>query len=142
MTMDFPKMWTTFALIGVFVFAFLGFIIQFENDNSVTDSILGNQIINNTYSGLSNNLSSFDSRSQSQRSTFEQENPTDSFGELVIFAIVGAGKTFGGMIVGIFNILIVLPATILGVDPVIIGVLGSMVIVGIIFALWRVYKAG
>lgn len=140
--MEFRKLWVTFALIGLMVFSLLAFIVQFQTDNQQADSILNNTIINRTYSGLQTNLSSFGSTSQGQRGVFESETPTDSFGSLIIFSIVSSGKIFTGMLVGVFNLLILLPSSLLGLSPVIVSTLSAILIVSIIFALWRVYKVG
>lgn len=140
--MEFKKLWITFALIGLMVFSLLAFIVRFQIDNQQADSILNNSIINRTYSGLQTNLSSFGSTSQSQRGVFESETPTDSFGSLIIFSIVSSGKIFTSMLFGVFNLLILLPSSLLGLSPIIVSTLSAILIVSIIFALWRVYKVG
>lgn len=140
--MGFKKLWINYALIGLFVFLMLAFIVQFQIDNSQPETILENPLINKTYQGLQTNLSTFGSASQGQRGTFEAETPTDSFGSLIIFAIVSSGKIFSSMLVGVFNLLIFLPASVLGISPVVVSVFSSILIISIIFLLWRVYKVG
>ena len=46
------------------------------------------------------------------------------------------------MIIGTFNTLIKLPMVILGVDPIVSSVIGTMLILTIIIGLWIVYKLG
>ena len=140
--MAFKELWINYALVGLLVFSLLAFIVQFQTDNSQSETILENPLVNKTYMGLQTNLSTFGSTSQGQRGTFEAETPTDSFGSLIIFAIVSSGKIFSSMLIGIFNILIFLPASVLGISPVVVSVLSAIIIITIIFSLWRVYKAG
>jgi hypothetical protein len=140
--MKFQSLWVTFALIGLIAFCFIAFIVQFETDNDKSNGLLENQIINRTYGNLQSDLSTFGSQAQGQKDVFESETPTISFGALILFAIVSAGKVFTNMLIGIFNILIFLPTAMFGISPVITGVLSSILIISIIFLLWRVYKAG
>lgn len=140
--MNFRKLWINYALIGLFVFLFLSFIVIFQTDNSQSETILENPLLNRTYQGLQTNLSTFGSTAQGQKGTFEAETPTESFGSLIIFAIVSSGKIFSGMLIAIFNLLIFLPASVLGVSPVVTSVMSSILIITIIFLLWRAYKQG
>lgn len=139
---DFKDLWITFAIIGLVLFCIIAFVVQFQTDNNQDESILDNPIINKTYGSLGSNLSSFSGITQGQKDNFEAEVPTSSFGSLVIFSIVSSGKILNGMITGIYNILIVLPAQILGINEIIIGVFSSILIVSIILLIWRLIKNG
>lgn len=139
---EFDDLWVKFSLIGLVVASLFSFIVYFEQDNGETDTVLNNSILNRTYQGLQTNLSAFGDETQSQRSVFESETPTDSFGSLIIFSIVSSGKIFTGMLIGVFNLLILLPTAILGLDALTISVLSGILLVTIIFALWRKYKQG
>lgn len=138
---DFKDIFVTFALVGLFVFAMLSFVYITQQDNNV-DTILENDLMNRTYQGLNTNLSAFRSDSQTQRENFESDVPTAGFGSLLIFSIVSAGKVFTGMIVAVFNLIVVLPATFLGISPIVMSVLSSILITLIVLGLWRLYKLG
>ncbi len=142
MVESFRDVFVTFALIGIFVFAGISFIVTTQRDNNVDETILENQVINRTYTKLETNLSNFRSQSQTQKESFESEIPERGFGSLIIFSIIGVGQRFTGMIVGVYNIFIVLPASILGISPIVIGVFTTMLIVSLILLIWRVYRAG
>ena len=142
MAASFRDVFVTFALIGIFVFAGISFIVQTQLDNDVENTILENEVINKTYTNLETDLSDFGSETQTQKESFESEIPERGFGSLIIFAIIGVGQKFTGMITGIYNIFIVLPASILGISPVVIGVFTAMLIVSLILLAWRVYRAG
>lgn len=141
--MEFRKFWVSMALIGLVFVSIIGFIAQFETDNDqVGEGILGNSILNRSYQNLQSNLSSFGDTSQTQLENFQSESPTASFGSLIIFSIVSAGKIFGGMIITVFTILILLPTAIFGINQVVASVLSSIFLISIIIGLWRLYKLG
>lgn len=139
---SFRQVFTIFSLIGLFVFATLSFAITLQEDNSVTDTILNNSQINRTFERLQSNLTSVGNETQQQRQNFESEIPERGFGSLLIFSIVSVGQKFTATIIGTYNILIVLPASIIGVPTEVIGVLGSILLVTLILLAWRVYRVG
>ncbi len=142
MVASFRETFVIFALIGIFVFASISFIVTTQTDNEVTTTILDNDVINRTYVQLETNLSKFGLQTQTQKESFESEIPERGFGSLIIFSIIGVGQSFTGMIIGVYNVFIVLPASILGVSPVVIGVLTSIIIVSLVLLIWRVYRSG
>ncbi len=142
MVTSFREVFITFALIGVFVFAGISFIVTTQRNNGVTNTILENDIINRTYSNLETDLGGLSSNASTQKESFESEIPERGFGSLIIFAIVGVGNKFTGMIVGIYNILIVLPASLLGIPPVVISVMTAILLISLILLVWRVYRVG
>ncbi|KKL91642.1 hypothetical protein LCGC14_1892650 [marine sediment metagenome] len=142
MVTSFRDTFITFALIGIFIFASISFIVTTQKDNNVDETILENDVINRTYINLEANLSSFRGGAQEQKESFELDVPEPGFGSLIIFAIVGVGQIFSGMILGIYNVFIVLPASILGISPVVIQVLTTIIIISLILLIWRVYRVG
>lgn len=139
---EFRKLWISVALIGLFVFAMISFVVQFQQDNNQEGTILDNSLINQSYQSLQTNLTTFRTETQGQKTNFEAELPTSSFGSLIIFSIVSAGKILNGMVLGVYNVLIILPISIFGISPVVAGVISSILLVSIILLLWRLYKAG
>ncbi len=142
MVTSFRETFIIFALIGIFVFASMSFIVQTQIDNDVENTVLENEVINKTFTDLEIDLSNFGSNASSQKSNFDQDIPERGFGDLIIFAVIGVGQGFTGLIVGVYNIFIVLPASILGVPPVVIGVLTSILVMSLILLAWRLYRAG
>lgn len=134
-------MWVNFVLLGLVVFSLMAFVVQFQTDNG-QDTILENEIFNRSYQGLQSNLTSFRDTSQSQKENFEADPPTVSFGALVVFAIVSAGQIFASMILSVYNVFIILPASFLGIPEVVIGVFTSIIILSIILLLWKLFKTG
>ena len=142
MVASFRNTFITFALIGIFAFASMSFIVTTQLDNNVNNTILENEVINKTFTDFETDLSDFSSKTQTQKESFESEIPERGFGSLIVFAIVGVGQRFTGMITGVYNIFIVLPASILGISPVVISVITAILVVSLILLIWRVYRSG
>lgn len=142
MTQDFTAMFTKFSIIGLMIFGILAFIITLESDNSVENTIEGEDSISNIYDDLGNKLGSFRDNASTQKQLFDKDNPTEGFGSILLFSIVEGGKRFGGMIIGVLNTIITLPTVILGLDPIIISVIVTIFIVGLITAVWGLIKLG
>lgn len=142
MVASFRKTFMTWGLIGILVFATLSFIIVLQQNNEVTDTILENTVINKTFSSLEQNLTASESETQTQRESFESEIPERGFGSLLIFSIVSVGQKFTAIIVSTYNILIVLPISILGFPEIVSNILSSILIVTLLLLVWRVYRVG
>lgn len=138
----FGKTFNNFALLGLIIFGILAFVITLQVDNNASDQLRSNKLINSTYSDLETNLGDMRNQTQNQREIFESESPTVTFGSLILFSVVSSGKVFTSMVVGVFNIIINLPVVLFGVDSVVISVLSAIFLVGIIIALWVLYKLG
>lgn len=139
---SFLELFTIFALVGIFVFAIISFSYNLQVNNGVEDTILGNGILNKTYSNLNSDLTDFREKSQGQKTNFEEGGLSISFGSLVLTTIGSIGKVFNGMILGVFGVLIILPAQILGVSSLVVGVLEAILLLTIMLSLWRVYRSG
>lgn len=137
--LDLFKNW---IFVGLMIFSILAFFITVQSDNNITDRLIDNTLINSTYSTLGSNLGELRNQSQAQKELFESENPTIGIGSILLFSILSAGKIFNGMIIGVFNTIIKLPIVVLGLDPILLSVLGTLLVVTIIFGLWAIYKLG
>ncbi len=138
----FIDLFTNFMLIGLVVFSMFAFTSFFQEENEVENQFMENSLMSSTFANLNSSLSGLSEQSQAQKTLFESENPTSGFGTILLFSIVSTGKIFNGMVIGLFNTLIRLPVTILGVDPIVISVLSTILILTIIIGLWIVYKLG
>jgi len=138
----FIDLFTNFMLIGLVVFGLFAFSSFFQEENKVENKFMENSLMSSTYASLNSSLSGLSGQSQAQKTLFESENPTSGFGTILLFSIVSTGKIFNGMVIGLFNTLIRLPVTVLGVDPIVISVLSTILILTIIIGLWIVYKLG
>jgi len=142
MAVEFNKLFVSFMFIGLMVFAILSLTFSMQTDNEVENKVANNELMGETFESLEEDLSGLRSTSQTQKNIFEEENPTAGLGSILLFSIVSAGKVFNGMIVGIFNMMVKLPVAFLGVDAVLVSVLGTILIISIIIGLWQIYKLG
>ena len=115
----FYELFINFMLIGLVVLSLFAFSVFFQRENNATEPFIENELMNNTYNTLYEDLDSLRDEGQAQKTLFESENPTSGFGTILLFSIVSSGKVFNGMVVGLFNSLIKLPVVILGIDPVV-----------------------
>lgn len=138
----FLDLFTKFVIMGLVVISMFTFTAFFQSENNIDNKFIDNSLMNETFNSLRTKITGFRDISQSQKNLFESENPTRGFGTILLFSIVSAGKVFNGMLIGIFNILIKLPVVVLGLDPVVVSALSTILILTIIIGLWIVYKLG
>lgn len=139
---NFRQVYINFALMGLFTLAIISFVYTIQADNTTGDTILNDPLLNSSFNSLESDLNNLQDEANSSRESYESDIPDRGFGSLLIFAITGVGKTFTGGITGIYNILIDLPASKLGIPPVVFSVLGSILMVSLVLLTWRVYRSG
>ena len=138
----FYELFVNFMLVGLVILSLFAFGSFFQSDNNIENQFMENSLMNDTYGTLRTDLGGLRDQSQAQKTLFESENPTSGFGTILLFSIVSTGKVFNGMIIGTFNTLIKLPIVFLGLDPIIVSIISTMLILTIIIGLWVVYKLG
>jgi len=140
---NFRQIFVVFALLGIFILAMVSFGSNIAVENNANQTILNDPTFGQTFSNLNESLKTFDTQSQQQRENFEGELPASEFvGTFIILSIIGAGKTFISMVVGIFNIIFSPFSSIIGINGVVLGVFVSIFTVIIVLAAWRLYKVG
>jgi len=140
--MSFKKTFIGFTLVGLFALAMINFGLLLSENNVSSSSLKDNNEMSNMTQSLNSSLSTFGRSVQVQKNAFENEVVSKGFGTLVIFAIMGAGKVFSSMIIGVFNIVLSPLLTIIGVNPVVLGIFGAILSFTMILTLWRLYKTG
>lgn len=133
-----------FMAAGLVVVSMIMFAIQTANNNIPDQSITQDPRINQTFANLQANLSNAGATAQGQRESFETENPATSFGDLIFFSIVSAGRVFNSMVIGIYNGLLgYIFDVLLGPQfGILIGVITAAIIIALIFYGWRFFRAG
>lgn len=139
---NFKDLFFNFMFVGLIVFSLFAFIITTQAENNTPDKFINNVLINETYSTLESDLLDFQQQSQAQKLLFEREQPTLGFGTLLFYSVISSGKVFNSMIGAVFNSIIKLPVVVLGIDPVVVSVITTMLILSIIVGLWIIYKIG
>jgi hypothetical protein len=142
MAEGFKNTFITFIIAGLFVFALISFVVIFERDNAINDGIINNSVINSTYVDLNDRISSGEADINNQNVVQDAESPTISSGDFNLFSIIGLGKTAKGIVVGVYNVIIVIPSRLLGVPQIVISTLTIILIITLILFAWRLIKQG
>lgn len=129
-------------LTAVFFFAIVNFGVTLTNNNNVNNTLLDNSVFNETFNSLENNLSNVQDTAQGQRENFEEETPIIGTDAFLFTSIIGAAKTFGSMMIKMYDLTFGLLGQVLGISPIIIGVFTGMLLILLIFLTWRFIKTG
>ena len=129
-------------LVGVLFLSIMNFIIITQTDNDPTNLITNNTLINNSFGDLTTNLNTVQSDTEVASGTFSNSTPTSTLGFVTITSIVSPTRIIRGLVLGTYNILIALPASFLGVPPVILAVINSILTLVLILGIWSVWKGG
>lgn len=138
----FDEMMINFLMVGLVVLGIFAFGIGFQSENDINNKFIDDPLMNSTFASLENDLAGLRDTSQDQRTVFESEKPTEGIGTILLFSIVKSGQVFNNMIVGVFNLLIRLPVSVLGVSESVASVLSTIVIILGMLGLWAIYKLG
>lgn len=135
----------SFMVIGLFVFSMISFgvgIAVLNDGQSISDD----PKIGDAFEDYKAQLNVTQAEAQAQRDSFDSEKPTLSFGEILFESIVGVGRTFTSSMVTFVDITFGLVFTVIfgagSAFAVVLGVMTSIVLITIVFLLWRVVKAG
>lgn len=134
---DYPK---NFLLAGLFVIAMINFAVMLANNYGQTDSLMKSEQID--FSRLENQVNSTSADAQKWGEAFRSDNLFVATGTLVLFSIWGIGKLIWGSVTTFSTIFLDGASAVLGVSPVVTGVVTALIIISLLFALWRVIKAG
>ena len=140
--MKFYDLFFNFMIVGLIIFGMFGFIVSFQSENSVENKFIDDSAINESYGDLISTLDEVGEESEQQKALFDAENPTSGFGTLLLFSVVSTGRVFNSMVIAVFNTIIKLPATFLGLDAAVFSILSALLIASIIIGLWMLYKLG
>jgi hypothetical protein len=138
--MDLKNLFVNMALFGLIVFGVMAFAIMTQEQNDVSTPLTEDDTINDTYGDLSSTLGGSRGDLQTASDVFNNVTPTQQFGELEVTSIVSPTKIIKTMISGIFNILVKVPQKILGVSPIVGGLIGAILFVLLIIGIWAIWK--
>ena len=137
--MGLKKIMINMGMMGLFVFCTLAFVVTTQEDNSVTNKITDNQIINETYEDLRRDLQNSDSGTVFNASS--KNPPTNAqLGDLQIGSMVSPINFIKSTTLGFWNIFIKLPSSVLGVNPIVFSILGSILLMILIIGGWAIWK--
>lgn len=138
--MDFKSLAVNISIVGVLILAIFSWTIVTQTQNNPQNLITNNSIINSTYYELYGNLSAAQAQGDQASSTFGNITPSQSFGIVDVTSVVAPTKIFRSLILGVYNIVIELPMKILGVSPIVAGVIDALLLLFIILGIWAIWR--
>ncbi len=131
-----------FVLAGVFIVMLFSFAITMGNNNDVNESMIDETIYN--YSKIEDNVEETNAFAETWKESFTKDQFSTSSGTLTLVSIWGLiggiFKLIGGALGSTFDLLIVVPANLFGIPPIIIGVIFLGLILGLITLAWYFLK--
>lgn len=134
---DYPK---NFLLAGLFVICMITFAVMLGNNYGQSEALMKSDQID--FSKLENQINQTSSDAQKWGEAFKSDNLFVATGTLVLFSIWGIGKLIWGSVTTFSTIFFDGASSVLGVSPIVTGVVTALLIISLIFALWKVIKAG
>lgn len=134
---DYPK---NFLLAGLFIIAMITFAVMLGNNYGQSEALMKSDQID--FSRLENQINQTSADAQKWGEAFKSDNLFVATGTLVLFSIWGIGKLIWGSVTSFTTIFLDGASSVLGVSPIVTGVVMAILIISLIFALWKVIKAG
>ncbi|KKM72913.1 hypothetical protein LCGC14_1415770 [marine sediment metagenome] len=138
--MDLKRIFINMGVLALISFGLMAYISTTQTENNVEFPITNNTLINESYGFLSSNLTGVQDNSQQTLNTFQNVTPNENLGVWQVTPIVSPARTVKTMTLGMWNILIKLPTTILGVSPIVASLINGFLIVLIILGMWAWWK--
>jgi len=133
---DFKDYIISAILIGIFIFAFISFGIQFASENNLNTSIVNNEAINRSYVNIENELADIKTKSETQREGFFKDI------SLILTSMAGVTRIFFTSIRNVYNIVVTLIQETIGIPIIILNGFLAILLVSIVLLAWRVYRSG
>jgi len=142
--MEFKEIIIGFILISICMFSILTFISLFSSDTDSSNIVNTNPSLNRTFGNISKQMEDTQKRAEESSSSFAKEgsHPILTVVGFVFQSLLDLGTVLSNSIVGFFYIYTNFFKENLGISPIIIGALTSILLIVLILALWRVYRIG
>jgi len=138
---DFKGFLITFVLLSIFIVALINFSVQFANDTGSNNSIIDHPSISILNSTVTANLSGAQGLAQGQRNNVEKDTPIIAF-DFLLSSIVGTWRIFNSVTFNIINVIADVSHNVLGVPPIVIGGVLSIMLITVIYLGWKMIKTG
>lgn len=134
---DYPK---NFLLAGLFVICMITFAVTIAHNYGQTDALMKSDQID--FSKLEQQVNEASERASGWGETFKSDNLFVATGTIVLYSIWSIGKLIFGSVSTFMIVFLDGASSVLGVSPIVTGVAMAILIISLIFALWKVIKAG
>lgn len=134
---DYPK---NFLLAGLFVIAIISFAVILGGNYGQDEALMKSDKID--FSKLETQIGNTSADAQKWGEAFKSDNLFVATGTLVLFSIWGIGKLIWSSVTSFTTIFLDGASSVLGLSPIVTGVVMALIIISLMFALWKVIKAG
>lgn len=131
----------TFLVVGLFITALATFGFGLGAEYGVSEEDMGGDSGFN-YEALADHVNSTSEDAKGWADAFTSDNLFISTGALVLFSIWGIVKLVFGSVILLFTVIFDGVTAVLGIPPMVTGVLFACLLISLIFAGWRVIKSG
>jgi len=137
---DFKNTLSAFILISLFGMLIVSAVISVGNTyGKNTSEVVGGSL---ALQGFNDSISDLESSTQSMYKNFNEGNIWSAVAGVVVEGIFGLTKTMFNFIIAPFTIISNILQDILGVPSYVTTVLLGLLILSIIFGIWRILKIG
>lgn len=131
----------SFLLVGLFITALASFGFGLGNEYGVSQADMGGDS-GFDYDRLSAHVNETSEDAEGWAESFTSDNLFVSVGALVLFSIWGIIKLVFGSVILLFTVIFDGVTAVLGVPPMVTGVIFAILLISLIFAGWRTIKSG
>ena len=137
---DFKEYPINFLLAGLFIICMIGFAVAVAGNYGQSSALMKSPQID--FSRLENQINTTSADANKWAETFKSDNLFVVAGGIVLFSIWGIVKLIWTSVLVMLTIFTDGASGLLGIPPIATGVLTAIVIIGLIFASWKLIKQG
>jgi len=130
----------TFILASLFIISITSFMTTTRENYNLDPDVIDDSQIDLT--NLQDKVNKTSSDAENWQEAFTSDNFFVSLGSIVLFSIWGIFKLMWTSITSFAGIYLDGMYNVFGIDPMITGSLTALLIIGLIFAVWRAVKTG
>ena len=137
---DFKDYPINFLLAGLFVICLISFAVGLAHNYGENDALMKTDKID--FSSLEKQVNDTSASATKWGESFKSDNLFVVAGGIVLYSIWGISKLVWGSVMAMLTIFTDGASSLLGVPAIAIGVLIAIVIISLIFSLWKLIKQG
>jgi hypothetical protein len=130
----------SFLLAGLFLVSLFNFGIGLKTEYNQTNNLIDSDKI--PLSQIEGNLTKAQENSEKWQRSLSSDSLFVKTGTIVVYSIWSVIKLVWGSINALMSLMFTTASTVFGIDPMVVGVVIAIIIMGIIFAIWRTIRLG
>lgn len=127
-------------LAGLFITSLVTFGVSFTMDQGKSADVIDDGHL--SLDELEQEINDTSDDAEAWAEAFRSDSVFVQLGAVIMFSIWGVMKLIWTSVVSLFTLILDSASTVLGVPPIVLGVLTAILLVSLIFAGWRVIKRG